>query len=190
MIFHYGVFNDSSSIKLIALQYGIENDCFLFSYCANMLSRNQNRSQKIKPYLCFFYQISPIYNLFLSLTLTSFHLPVSQPSNYLFTVWPVCYLLVLGSMFLTLHSVHCIYGLSSIWNPNPSDKNRVLLSPNKVGVKFSNNCCITRFFMFAEFPPPSLLYQFLEMRNELAESPFSYKPLPCIVLLPYRKGFF
>ena len=85
-----------------------------------------------------------------------------QPSSYLFTVWAVCYLLVLGSMFLTLHSVHCIYSLSSVWYSNTSNKNRVLLSANKVGVKFSDNCCITRSLMFAEFFPPSLLYQFLE----------------------------
>ena len=134
----------------------------MFSYFANMLCRNQNRSQEIKPYLCFFCKISSVYNLFLSSSLPLFHLAICQPSSYLFTVWDVYYLLVLGSMFLTLHSVHCIYSLSSIWYPNTSDKNRVLLSPNKVGVKFSYDCCITRSLMFAKFSPPSLLYQFLE----------------------------
>ena len=155
-----------------------------------MFGRNQNRCQKIKPYLCFFCQISPVYNLFLSSSLTLFHLAVCQPSGYLFTVWAVCYLLVLGSMLLTLHSIHFIYGFSSIWHPNSSDKNRVLLSPNKVGVKFSNDCCISRFFMFAEFSPTSLLYQFLERGDKLAKSSFSYKPLSCIVLLPYGVSFF
>ena len=134
----------------------------MFSYCANMICRNQNRSQEIKPYLCFFCKISPVYNLFLSSSLPPFYLAICQPFSYLFTVWAVFYLLILGSMFLTLHSVHCIYSLSSIWYPNTSDKNRVLLSPNKVGVQFSNDCCITRSLMFVEFFPPSLLYQFLE----------------------------
>ena len=134
----------------------------MFSYYANMLCRNQNRSQKIEPYLCFFCKISPVYNLFLSSSLSLFHLAICQPSSYLFMVWAVCYLLVLGSIFLTLHSIHFIYSLSSIWYPNTSDKNRVLLSPNKVGVKFSNDCCITKSLMFAEFFPSSLLYQFLE----------------------------
>ena len=190
MIFHYGVFNDSSSIKLIALQYGIENDCFLFSNSADMFGRNQNRSQEIKPYRFFFCQISSVYNLFLSSSLIPFHLVVCQLSGYLLTIRAVCYIFVLGSMLLTLHSVHCIYGFSPIWHPNSFDKSRVLLSPNKVGVKFSNDCCISRFFMFAEFSPPSLLYQFLERGDELAESPLSYKLLSSIVLLPDGEGFF
>ena len=190
MIFHYGVFNDSSSIKLIPLQYGIENDYFLFSYCANMLGREQNISQEIKPYLCFFCQIPPVYNLFLSSSLSSFHLAVCQLPGYLFTVRAVCYLLVLGSMLLTLHSVHFIYGFSPIWHPNSSNKNRVLLSPNQVGVKFSHDCCISRFLMFAEFAPTSLLYQFLERGDELAKTSFSYKSLSSIVLPPVGVSFF
>ena len=155
-----------------------------------MFGRNQNRSQEIKPYLRFFCQISPVYNIFFSSSLTPFYLAICQPSSYLFTVWAVCYLLVLGSMLLTLHSVHFIYSLSSIWYPNPFDKNRVLLSPNKVGVKFSNDCCISRFLMFTEFSSPSLLYQFLERGDELVESPFSYKPFSSIMLLLDGEGFF
>ena len=137
----------------------------MFSHCANMLCRDQNRSQEIKPYLCFLCKISPVYNFLLSSSLSPFHFAICQPFSYLFTVWVVCYLLVLGSMFLTLHFVHCIYRLSSIWYPNTSDKNRVLLSPDKVGIKFSDDCCITRSLMFAEFFPSSLLYQFLERGN-------------------------
>ena len=155
-----------------------------------MFGRNQNRSQEIKPYLCLFCQISPVYNLFLSSSSTPFHLAVCQLSGYLFTVWAICYLLVFGSMLLPLHSIHLVYGFSSIWHPNSSNKNRVLLSPNKVGVKFSNDCCISRFLMFAEFSPTSLLYQLLERGDELTESSFSYKSLSSIVLLPDGESFF
>ena len=172
---------------LSLFQHGIENDCFLFSYRADMLGRNHNRSQEIKPYLCFFGQISPVYNLFLSSSLTPFHFTLCQLSCYLFMVRVVCYLLAFGSMLFPLHFVHFIYGFSSIWHPNSSNINRVLLAPNQVGVKFSNNCCKSRFLMFAEFSPTSLFYQFLERGDELAEASLLQTPFQHSASSRWRK---
>ena len=158
MVSHYRIFDDCSRIKLVPLQHGIENDCFLFPYCADMLGRNHNRGQEVKPYLCLFCQISPVYGLLLSSSLTPFHFTVCQLSYNLLTVGVVYYLLVFGSMLLPFHSVHFTEDFRSIRNPNSSDINRVILPPHQVRVEFSNYCCVSRLLMLAEVSPTSLFY--------------------------------
>ena len=155
-----------------------------------MLGWNHNRGQEIKPYLFRFCQISTVYGLLFSPSLTLFHFTVCQLSCNLLTIGVVYYLLVFGSMLLPFHSVHFIDGFSSIWHPNFSDINRVILPLHQFGVEFSNYCCISRLLMLAKVSPTSLSYQFLERGDGFAETSFSDKPLTSIVLFPDGESFF
>ena len=49
LITENGVFNNLPQIDLVALQNGIQENCFFLHYCAQVLGRHQNGTEELEP---------------------------------------------------------------------------------------------------------------------------------------------